>query len=197
MNNYSYNLSGTQIGRFRGLRGLPRRSDRPNLQNLPFPSYTKAKYPDFVKIFKTFHQSYPSVSAFHQSIYSHYTTYEMTITDSIHHILATPPAPKSEWRDWGSKYKWDYSDFNAQIPNHSTSKPKAPQSVVVMKEPIDLIPLESFRTEINFPLSGAPTCDVTIDFKRYLDGVLIRPLENACKCEMRTLMRAGCQCGGQ
>lgn len=187
MNNYSYNLSGTQTGRYR--------SDKPNLQNLPYPSYAKTKYPDFRNIFKSFHQSYPSVSAFH-----HYTIYEIMITNSIHQILATPPVPKFEWKDWGSKYKWDFSDFNTVTQISNPKAPQAPQApqVVVMGKPIDLIPLESFQVEVNFPIAGVPTtCDVVIDFNRFLDGHLIRPVENACKCEMRTLMRAGCQCGGQ
>jgi len=79
------------------------------------------------------------------------------------------------------------------------------KEIYIMQEPIDLLPNETFTVNLTFPTSIENRLSNFQIFKykiswpcyfsdAYLDGILIRA--HKCQCPIKTLMEAGCQCGG-
>lgn len=54
--------------------------------------------------------------------------------------------------------------------------------------PIDLVPLENFKVEINYPTTHN-TLYMSIDLDGFLGDL-------SCNCLIEVLMEKGCQCGG-
>jgi hypothetical protein len=85
-------------------------------------------------------------------------------------------------------YLFDFKSLKYEIPK--TWQPVKSQGIYVAAKPIDLIPLETFRVEMTIPQPAHTKLPaVTI-------GQLQDLLAPKCRCEMKILMRTGCQCNG-
>jgi len=109
------------------------------------------------------------------------------ISHSIRNILNIDYA-KLERRAWASHYKYDFwkTVFGCDTAKPYSYEPKPTKDIYVMNRPIELNQMETFRVEISFPQPG-------LDTQIFITQTHLQP---ACSCEMRILMREGCQCGG-
>lgn len=168
-----FDLSGTQTGRLSSAR--PNNPVQPRDKTLFDVSYWRPK-------------GTPIRSALNG---------DSLLSSSIQNILNLD-YKKLEQRVWGSYYSPPYKyDFWNIINKSYGPKAAGPllsypllsyvhdeviiKNIYVTGRPVDITANETFRVEIAFPPS-------------WCDGKIVASKQ--CQCEMRTLMREGCQCGG-
>lgn len=122
--------------------------------------------------------------------YSPWYRKQSLLSDSIKNIILTPPKQKS-WDYIFNTPSWFSLNQHSKILGYPQPISICHDEIEVVREPIEITPLETFRVELKFPTTKVP---YTLS---QLDGILIRPIDPVeCNCQMAILMRHGCQCGG-
>lgn len=142
-----------------------------------------------------FFKTYPDVKRFHNEIRTllSYTHDEVTLTNTPLRKSLFTSADYCELENRILENMRHYSHFDFKSLNYELPKtwqPTKPQNIQVMAKPIEITHLETFRVEMSIPQP------VHTDLLGITIGKLQDLLTPKCGCEMKILMRAGCQCGG-